>query len=93
MLQLTLNIKPYRNLSSYDMINKLLETKLVKVQKDELTKLRSLKRPLYKEEREYVVRLFVETFKPKEKQVVQPVVEITITCFEDLSIFKNNLLK
>lgn len=93
MLQLTLNIKPYRNLSSYDMINKLLETKLVKVQKDELTKLRSLNRPLYKEEREYVVRIFVDKFKPKETEIKKPEIEVTITCFEDLSIFKNSLLK
>lgn len=59
VIVIELNIKPYRNITSYDMINSLLETnKLVKVQRDELLRLSKIERVLYREEREYVVRLY-----------------------------------
>ena len=61
MLIIELNIKPYRNVTSYDMVNSLLETdKLIKVQRDELLRLSKLQRVLYREEREYIVRMYNE---------------------------------
>lgn len=61
LIIIKVNIRPYRNTTSYDMINSLLDTdKLVKVQRDELLRLSKLNRVLYREEREYVVRMYNE---------------------------------
>ena len=61
LIVIELNIRPYRNTTSYDMINSLLNTdKLIKVQRDELLRLSKLNRVLYREEREYVVRMYNE---------------------------------
>ncbi len=92
MESLTFNIKMYRNVNSYEAINALLKRDdLVKVQRDELTKLHALQRPLYQEEREYVIRMYTEK-SIKRKDIKKPVVEITITCIDDLSIFRNGAI-